>query len=539
MKQDRPFRSAAPRVELISGFSSPLDTAVAAARTCTSSRGVVLPGDVAGDGIADPAGCAEAQRRRNALARDLYKAGHHTTFQHVHFQFALAGVSRHFIWGFLHSHPYYNSEQVSQRYVEVRPGAFLIPDLAGPAQGIYEASIERAMKGYGRLATLLHGPASSHYFKRFPARSRRPATWEKEVRRRAQEVARYVLPVATLSHLCHTISAVTLLRYWRLCESMDTPAEQRLVVGSMMEQVLNLDPAFSEILEDPLPLEETPEHRFFSAGPLGGPEATPGTEVDRHRFRAEFDSLLGDKPSALAGAKTGNETLLAQSAREVLGLPASRLSDSDAIDLVLDPSRNRLLGETLNLTTLSKLTRALFHPSYTFRKRLSHTADSQDQRHRTTPASRPCRSAYLSDDPDYIVPELIRHERAAMEEYRSIMEDAWESIGKLRRLGVPDEMAAYLLPNALALRFMESADLLSLRHKMAMRLCFNAQEEIWRASLAEALAVREVDPRIGRHLLPPCGLRIRAGTRPWCPEGRRYCGVPVWQYDTAQFERVI
>jgi len=119
------------------------------------------------------------------------------------------------------------------------------------------------------------------------------------------------------------------------------------------------------------------------------------------------------------------------------------------------------------------------------------------------------------------------------------MEDAWESIGKLRRLGVPDEMAAYLLPNALALRFMESADLLSLRHKMAMRLCFNAQEEIWRASLAEALAVREVDPRIGRHLLPPCGLRIRAGTRPWCPEGRRYCGVPVWQYDTAQFERVI
>jgi thymidylate synthase ThyX len=112
-------------------------------------------------------------------------------------------------------------------------------------------------------------------------------------------------------------------------------------------------------------------------------------------------------------------------------------------------------------------------------------------------------------------------------------------VARLKALGAPDELAHYLLPNALAIRFTESADLMSLHHKMAMRLCYNAQEEIWQASVDEALQVREVHPRIGRYLLPPCGLRHLAGTRPICPEGDRYCGVKVWRLDPAEYARVI
>ena len=87
--------------------------------------------------------------------------------------------------------------------------------------------------------------------------------------------------------------------------------------------------------------------------------------------------------------------------------------------------------------------------------------------------------------------------------YRDTMQETWEAIGQLRARGVADEFAAYLLPNAVAIRFTESADLLNLHHKFAMRLCYNAQEEIWRASLDEALQIREVNPRIGPWLLPP------------------------------------
>ena len=97
----------------------------------------------------------------------------------------------------------------------------------------------------------------------------------------------------------------------------------------------------------------------------------------------------------------------------------------------------------------------------------------------------------------------------------------------------------YLLPNAVPVRFTESADLLNLRHKHAMRLCYNAQEEIWRASWEEARQIRAINPRIGRYLLPPCTLRQMARTRPICPEGDRYCGVPVWKLDLDEYRRVI
>jgi len=40
-------------------------------------------------------------------------------------------------------------------------------------------------------------------------------------------------------------------------------------------------------------------------------------------------------------------------------------------------------------------------------------------------------------------------------------------------------------------------------------------------------------------LLPPCGIRQMAGTRPYCPEGERFCGIPVWKLAVEQFERVI
>ena len=119
------------------------------------------------------------------------------------------------------------------------------------------------------------------------------------------------------------------------------------------------------------------------------------------------------------------------------------------------------------------------------------------------------------------------------------MESSWDGIRRLRRLGTSDEIALYLLPNAVTVRFTESAALLDLRHKHAMRLCYNAQEEIWRASLDEALQIREVNPRVGRYLLPPCNLREMAGMTPLCPEGSRYCGERVWTYRLEDYRRVI
>ena len=517
----RGFSSAPPLVKLVAAFAQPFDNAVATARTCYSPKGIITPEQV-----------AKNPESRDRLARSIFEAGHHTTLQHAHFQFSLENVSRHFIWSFLHAHPFYNSEQVSQRYVEVKAGAYAVPPLTDGQRAVYEEAAQAQIAAYHRLIEVLTPPAQREYFRIFPARQKKESA-HKDVKKKAQEVARYVLPVATFAFLYHTVSGITLLRYWRLCQQLDAPVETRLVVGQMVAALLEHDPSFRTVLEEPLPLDETPEWAHYHA------RQPQVRAADARAFAAEFDRELDGKVSRLVDRKPNNERAVAQAVREVLGLPRARLTDEDALKLALDPAANRYFGETMNVLTLSKLSRALFHASYTFRKKLSHAADSQDQRHRMTPASRPILSAHLGDEPDYIVPELVRQNAAALDAYRTSMDRTWKAVARLREMGAGDEAAAYLLPNAVAVRFTESSDLLNLHHKLKSRLCYNAQEEIWRASVDEARQIREVEPTIGRYLLPPCGLRLMSQTRPLCPEGERYCGVPVWKLSLDQYQRVI
>lgn len=517
------FLSPEPTVKLDKFFPNPFKNIVATARTCYSSKGVIKDEQI------DP-------ERWKELAKSLYEAGHHTTFQHGYFQFILDNVSRHFIWSFLHSHPFYNSEQVSQRYVEIKPGMYVIPPLDGEALSVYQQTIDLQNESYHKLIELLKPITADEYYKRFPGRKVYGEKYAKDVRKKAQEVARYVMPIATFAYLYHTISGITLLRYHRLCEQYDTPLEQKIVVRKMVEELLKVDPLYEIVLEGTLELNNTPEHEYF----ISHYEryAQNGTSA-RKTFLEEFDRSLDGRVSKLIDHKINNEKVLAQSVREVLGVTPEILSDEDAIDLVLNPAKNKLLGESLVLTTHSKLARALYHPSYTFRKKLSHTADSQDQRHRMTPGSRPVLHAHLIDEPDYITPELVKRDLKVQRCYDETMVRVWEGITRLLQLGVSPEYAMYLLPNAVSVRFTESADLLNLHHKHEMRLCYNAQEEIWRASLDEASQIREVNPLIGKYLLPPCTIRAMAGMRPICPEGVRFCGEIVWKMDISEYERVI
>ncbi len=518
------FSSPPPKVRLVNAFARPFENVVATARTCYSSKGIVTEDQA-----------SARPERRDALAKSIYQAGHHTTFQHAHFQFALENVSRQFLWTFLHSHPFYNSEQVSQRYVEVRSGNYAVPPMGAPERDIFEAAARRQEDAYRRLTELLTPLAGERYFGLFPGRTRGDGRQKfgGAIQKRAQEIARYVLPVATFAYLYHTVSGITLFRYWRLCESFDAPAEQREVVSRMVEEVLRHDPLYA-----------IRARGSDSARGDAGVRRLPGAAAGgRLGSRSSGRSSTASSAAACRDSWTGRRTTRRSwpsSVREVLGVPRAALSDGDAILLVLDPARNRTLGETLTLTTHGKLSRALFHPSYTFRKKLSHTADSQDQRHRMTPGSRPALPAYLSEEPDYVVPMLLADVPEALELYEETMRgDVGRDRPAPRDAASPTSSRHTCFPNAVAIRFTESADLLNLHHKFAMRLCYNAQEEIWRASLDEALQIREVNPRIGPWLLPPCTLRHHAGVRPVCPEGERFCGVVVWRIEAASYVRAL
>src|SRR6185369_14468307 len=149
---------------------------------------------------------------------------------------------------------------------------------------------------------------------------------------------------------------------------------------------------------------------------------------------------LGPLRSRLTDWTANGERSVARGVRSVLGATEDALPDAAAVDLVLSPKRNPYLGEALVLTTVSKLTRSLSHAHYTFQKKLSHTADSQDQRHRMTPGSRPVLHAqFVPGEVDVIVPDLMEAVPEARDRYLATLSRTWSTVERLLDAGVSDE----------------------------------------------------------------------------------------------------
>ena len=54
-------------------------------------------------------------------------------------KFGLENISRQLVWTFLHSYPFYNSEQSSQRYVKLKEPRAYVPPLSGAALDVFLA----------------------------------------------------------------------------------------------------------------------------------------------------------------------------------------------------------------------------------------------------------------------------------------------------------------------------------------------------------------------------------------------------------------
>ena len=510
--------TAPPRVTLRNAFAHPFDSAIAAARTCYAPR------------LIDPEEITDKQRVNIGAA--TFYSGHHTVYQHAHFEFGLENVSRQFVWSFLHAHPFYNSEQQSQRYVRLdRAHAYVPPvDLYFNQQcrEIYEQAIARAWNYYRELSALLIGDArtilNDIWHVSSMSNPKRLQKIERSAEKRAIEIARYVLPVAAFTTMVHTISGIVLHRLWRMSSASDTPSEARAVIGAMVAHVKEIDAQFFDRFSTE-PLEELPEWADRSAVAYekgAAANANPG-----EAFAREFDAKLAGKTSRLVDYSPNAVRVMAESYRAVAGLAASQCPDSEAIDRLLNPARNLYRLETLNVGVHSPAMRALQHANYTFAKKISHTADSQDQRHRMVPGSRPLLSLADTREPDYITPMLLHNNPRAKEVYDRAMLDAWTAKNQLLDRGVSPEIAVYLLPNAKSIRLYESGSLLHLLHKWTMRTCFNAQEEIYQASMDELAQLHEVHPQLAKHIGPPCHLRANI-TTPICTEGSHFCGVKVW-----------
>ncbi len=506
---------AGPQVRLRSATDRPYDDAIAAARTCYSPR-VVGPDEV-------------SERQRASIGPLTYGGGHHTVFQHATFEFELSGVSRQLVWSVLHGFPFYNTEQQSQRYVRLdEAAAHVPPELDAEARAIYERSIEASWEAYRELTRRLQPRAREILgdLWRLDRRANRAfgRSVAREAEKKAIETARYAIPVACHTAMVYTVSGLVLHRLRRMARVGDAPQEAARVIGRMVEEVERFDPSFfGRVGDAPLEADEVLEAGVAPPG-LGDASAL---EV--------FDKSLGGRTSRLVDWSARAPEVIAASVRHVLGRP--ELSDVDALALALDPSRNRYRLERLNVSTHAPLMRALAHAHFVFRKKLSHTADSQDQRHRTVPGSRPLLSRTVPARPDVVEPEPIRADPGCRAIFEETVDAQWRARAALLERGVAPELALYVLPNALAVRFEESGTLLDLLHKWTMRSCLNAQWEIWRATMDEIEQVRAVHPALVEHAGPPCVVR-NGRVRPRCTEGSHFCGIPVWR-SFPEVDRVV
>lgn len=504
-----------PEVRLRNWFERPYDDAIAAARTCYSPR-VVEADEV-------------TARQRSQIGPLTFQGGHHTVYQHASFEFSLSGVSRQLVWSFLHAFPFYNTEQQSQRYVRLDEArAHVPPSLGGEARAVHLGAVARAWEAYRELTRRLVPVTRGILSDLWRLDRRKNVAFARDIAREAEkkaiETARYVLPISCHTTMVYTVSGLVLHRLRRMAAACDAPEEARDVVARMLAEVERVDPAFfSEIGEPPLAADEVLENRIAPA------------RVDDAAAAAAFDASLGGRRSLLVDWSARAPGVLADAVRRVLGRP--ELSDEDALALALDPARNPQRLDTLNVATHAPLLRVLEHAHYTFRKKLSHSADSQDQRHRMVPGSRPLLSRTVPGEVDVVEPELIRDHPECHALFVEATQAAWDARARLLALGATPETALYVLPNALAVRFEESGSLLHLLHKWTMRTCFNAQREIYEASIDELAQVREVHPELVRHAGPPCFVRDGLA-RPRCTEGSHFCGVPVWR-DFPRVERRI
>src|ERR1700726_646756 len=287
-----PFEAALPRITLRNHFAHPYDSAIAAARTCYAPR-LIGPEEI-------------TDKQRLQIGASTFYGGHHTVYQHAHFEFGLENVSRQFVWSFLHAHPFYNSEQQSQRYVRLTHASAYLPPEApefGPAErAIYEGAVARAWGYYRELTTLLEGDAREilgDIWHISPmSHPKRVEKVDRQAGKRAIEVARYVLPVAAATTMVHTLSGIVLHRLWRMAAASDTPAEARAVIGEMVARVREIDPQFFDRFGNaPMEQEEMPE---WSHAPIGSGHAdADGALGGGQEFAREFDARLAGRVSML------------------------------------------------------------------------------------------------------------------------------------------------------------------------------------------------------------------------------------------------
>jgi len=431
----------------------PTDIAVGSARSCYFAKNIVTPES------------ASSWDKKNSLLDSIFKAGHHTTLQHYHFTILIEGMSRHLIWRLLHSHMFYNSEQVSQRYAKMKIENFYIPQKANKNK--WNEYYKKMFSYYEFFCQKLE-----------PIMKEKLPKFQKHIaNKKAQEMARYLLPVGMKAHLYHTINVITALRYINVASFLpECKTEAQEFVELLEKEMLKIDKDLKPLIE-------------FAKN-----QKAVFPKIDIDKFRSSENVNVFDVVNYDFEMNENYAGILRAS------------------NIFFDES---LLG------------------GFNSYIKLSLSADAQNQRHRRSPAIRPALKDIYKRD--FYIPPIIKEN--FLNEYNEAIEYSYQFFESQKEILGFDE-AVYSLVNAHNIEIVEKDDFNEFTHKAQMRLCYNAQQEIFDIVYSQIKELKQNGVNID-NFLPPCAVRFKEGIKPYCPEGDRFCGVKVWKLGFDEYKRDI
>ncbi len=408
--------------------------------------------------------CREVERARKSNRTIIFDMGHASVSEHAVFNLDISGLSRLAVEALEH-HRLASYTEKSQRYVRLEGGVVIPAEIcAAGLEQRYRTLIEGLATAYRTLAAQLTEQARADASEK---------TKRRELESRANEDARYVLPLGTETQLGMTVNARTLeLMIARF--SSHTLAEVRELGSALRAATATVAPSLIRYTEPTPYFRDTPAalRSVVSKVVPGGQRGTADQTVALRDHTCDPDRMVA----------------------AALLFPYAQLSVVECLERARGMSvekLNRLFASIYrSMEIWDALPRAFELVDFTFEITLSAAAFAQLKRHRM--------ATVLTQDYDprlgRTVPEAIA--RAGLKDMFDAQLDRAEELHQEIGVRAP-EAAAYVLTNAHRRRVLMRVNARDLGHLSRLRCDHEAQWDIRDLASEMIVQAQKVMPLAG------------------------------------------
>jgi flavin-dependent thymidylate synthase len=400
----------------------------------------------------------DVEKARALCERVVFGFGHHSVAEHAVFNFDIEGVSRLAVEA-IERHRLASYTERSQRYQKIGRDYVMPEEILGKGLAQkFQKMVVQCFDAYERCCEALESSGVPP--------------------KKAQEDARYLLPLATASELGLTANARE-IEYMIMCFLSNPLNEVKVIGREMLAQAQEVAPSLVRYVE-PKPYVVMLAERVRSA-----------TKRTMCRTEAE-DQGSADDVRLICATKDGDDIVLGVLLSAVTGMPLDKCVGALKKETVA--SKQRLFLEVLEgITEHDPLPREFEHLTMTFEIVISAAAFGQLKRHRM------CTLSAAPYDPSLGIRVPKTFSDAGLEGL--LDEVARESVNMANELGdTSDPHVAYCLLNAHQRRVLVTMNLRELYHMTRLRLDSHAQWDI--REIVEKMAL------IAQQVFPVCSLLL-------------------------------